>query len=82
MSDPKNCNTNNICHFRVSLVECSASCGALCTNQFKKQAKKIEVRTFGEKGYGLVAMEFIRERQFVVEYVGRFVRRVRFANKK
>lgn len=77
-SDPEPCGPESNCINRALLVECDAKvCPAKdrCQNQCfeKKQYPALMAKRFSHKGWGLVALEDIRQGQFVIEYVGEVI---------
>lgn len=75
-NDP--CGPETNCINRALLVECNPKvCPARerCQNQCfeKKQYPALAAKRISQKGWGLVAMEDIRQGQFVIEYVGEVI---------
>lgn len=69
--------TDESCVLYACQEECH-ECLAECGNQriTKKLWKSVQVIDAGPKGRGLQAMEVIRRREFILEYVGKAIRKV------
>jgi hypothetical protein len=67
------CNDHKCVNFATQ-VECS-SCSKSCQNQRigKKQYADLEVRETKGKGYGLFTRQDLKQKQFLMEYVGELV---------
>ncbi|KAJ8679977.1 hypothetical protein QAD02_015764 [Eretmocerus hayati] len=77
-NDSNPCSTDSDCLNRILMVECSPDvcpAGTKCQNQsfvLRKYPAMKPVHT-EERGWGLRALEFIKEGQFVIEYVGEVI---------
>uniref|UniRef100_T1GRQ2 Histone-lysine N-methyltransferase n=1 Tax=Megaselia scalaris TaxID=36166 RepID=T1GRQ2_MEGSC len=72
------CGRNSECLNRLLFIECDPKkCPAeeKCENQLfqKKLYAKMKVKNFGQKGFGLIAMENIASGTFVIEFVGEII---------
>uniref|UniRef100_A0A182T194 Histone-lysine N-methyltransferase n=1 Tax=Anopheles maculatus TaxID=74869 RepID=A0A182T194_9DIPT len=76
--DDDPCGPTSACLNRAIFMECSAkTCPAKerCSNQrfTKRMYPALEVRSFANKGFGLVALDDLQSGQFVIEYVGEVI---------
>lgn len=73
------CCIDESCVLYACLEECPADCssGNACRNRriAKKEWKNVEIVDAGPKGRGLVTLEDIRQGEFIIEYVGRAIRK-------
>lgn len=68
------------------MIECDAACcpaGIKCNNQCIEERKyaRFKLQDMGDKGFGLIADEFIREGTLVIEYVGELVTEKEFQDR-
>lgn len=68
------CGPQSQCINYSTSTECSASCkaGIRCQNQnfTRGISRKLQVKHFGLKGWGLITLESIARKTFIIEYVG------------
>ncbi|CAD7699864.1 unnamed protein product [Ostreobium quekettii] len=75
------------CINRMLNLECVPGycpCGEVCQNQMfsKRKYAKVDRQRAGPKGFGLFALEDIREGQFVVEYIGEVLEEEEYERRK
>ncbi|XP_010268461.1 PREDICTED: histone-lysine N-methyltransferase ASHR3 isoform X2 [Nelumbo nucifera] len=72
-----NCSTmcSEDCVCRVQCISCSKSChcSEACTNRPFRKEKKIKIVKTQYCGWGVVAAEFIKKGDFVIEYIGEVI---------
>lgn len=87
-NDDDPCGPTSNCENRATLVECEAdgcpSVGSKCKNQSFQLQKFPSVmrRNMGEKGFGLIAEEFINAGTLVIEYVGQIITEKEFKKRQ
>ena len=77
--DGMSCCIDETCVLFACLEECPAQCsaGKACKNRriAKKEWKNVEIFEAGPKGRGLRALEVIQRGEYIIEYVGRAIRK-------
>lgn len=80
------CEDDSDCINRETCIECygATACESRCKNRRfqNKEWAKIDVFNAGEKGYGVQALEPIKEAQLVYEYVGEVIDKQRFERRR
>lgn len=80
------CSEVSNCINRSLLIECSSKdcpCGSLCKNQRfqRKEYAKVECFDAGEKGKGLRTLEDLESNSFIIEYVGKVIKKIDMENR-
>lgn len=75
--DKSACGPNSQCMNVKLKIECNADCSAKDKCQNQRFAKcinsKFKLKYFGSKGWGLIALENIPSKTFIIEYIGELI---------